>query len=234
MLGSMAGEIPVQDEFDRLMRCVRACRICRDAPRYGHALAHEPRPVLQAQPSARICIISQAPGARAHASGRPYTDPSGVRLRNWLGLDEETFYDARNVAIFGMGLCFPGNDAKGGDLPPRRECAETWHSRILAQLPEVELMLLIGQYAQRFRLDRHFTRDGVTATVRQWRRIYEAAGAPRVMPLPHPSWRNSGWLDRHPWFEAELLPVLRADIGGLLRRESLAFDRATFRSPGPF
>ena len=119
-------------------------------------------------------------GARAHASGRPYTDPSGVRLRNWLGLDEETFYDARNVVIFGMGLCFPGNDAKGGDLPPRRECAETWHSRILAQLPHIELMLVIGQYAQHFRLDRCFTRDGVTATVRQWRRIDEAAGAPRA------------------------------------------------------
>ena len=230
----MTGGIPVQDEFDRLMRCVRACTICRDAPRYGHALAHDPRPVLQAHPSARICIISQAPGARAHASGRPYTDPSGVRIRNWLGLDEEAFYDARNVAIVGMGLCFPGNDAKGGDLPPRRECAETWHSRILAQLPDIELMLLVGQYAQRTHLDRHFTRDGVTGTVRQWRRIYEAANTPRVMPLPHPSWRNSGWLDRHLWFEAELLPVLRADIGGLLRQEPLTLGRATFRSPGPF
>jgi uracil-DNA glycosylase len=219
MLGSMAGG-PVEDEFQGLMQCVRACRICRDAPRYGHALAHEPRPVLQARPSARICIISQAPGARAHASGRPYTDPSGVRIRNWLGLDEEAFYDARNIAIVGMGLCFPGNDAKGGDLPPRRECAETWHSRILAQLPDVELMLLIGQYAQRWRLDRRFTKDGVTGAVRQWRSIYEAASAPRVMPLPHPSWRNSGWLDHHPWFEAELLPVLRADIAGLLGRDS--------------
>jgi uracil-DNA glycosylase len=128
-----------------------------------------------------------------------------------------------------MGLCFPGNDANGGDLPPRRECAETWHSRILGQLPEIELMLLIGQYAQRFRLDRQFTRDGVTATVRQWRGIYEASEAPRVMPLPHPSWRNSGWLGQHPWFEAELLPVLRADIGGLLRRRPTTFGRATLR-----
>ena len=111
-----------------------------------------------------------------------------------------------------MGCCFPGNDKKGGDLPPRRECAETWHARILAQLPRVALVLLIGQYAQRWHLDRQLTKDGLTETVRQWRRIFERDSQPRMIPLPHPSWRNSGWLKRHAWFESELLPVLRAEI----------------------
>lgn len=204
------------EEFDHLMHELRACTLCRDAPRYGSALPHAPRPVIQAAPSARLCIISQAPGARVHLSGRPYTDPSGVRLRAWLGLDEKAFYDERNIAIVPMGCCFPGNDAKGGDLPPRRECAETWHNRILAQLPRVALVLLIGQYAQRWHLDRQLARGGVTETVRQWRRIFETDGRPRRMPLPHPSWRNSRWLKRHEWFEAELLPALRSEIAALL------------------
>ena len=204
------------EEFDDLMHELRACTLCRDAPRYGSALPHAPRPVIQAAPSARLCIISQAPGARVHLSGRPYTDPSGIRLRAWLGLDEKAFYDERNIAIVPMGCCFPGNDAKGGDLPPRRECAETWHNRILAQLPRVALVLLIGQYAQRWHLDRQLARGGVTETVRQWRRIFETDGRPRRMPLPHPSWRNSGWLKRHEWFEAELLPALRSEIAALL------------------
>lgn len=115
-----------------------------------------------------------------------------------------------------MGFCFPGNDAKGGDLPPRRECAETWHAGLLAQLPRLELMLLLGQYAQRWHLGCDVTRGGVGCTVRQWRRIHEKSGRPRMMPLPHPSWHNSGWLKRHPWFETELLPVLRAEVRDLL------------------
>jgi uracil-DNA glycosylase len=203
------------EEFDCLMQSIRVCTICRDIPRYGPALPHDPRPVIQATPHARICIVSQAPGARAHLSGKPYTDPSGIRLRGWLGLDERAFYDDRKIAIVPMGFCFPGNDSKGGDLPPRRECAETWHARVLEQLPRIELMLLIGQYAQRWHLDRSLMRDGVTGAVRQWRKIYDVNSRPRVMPLPHPSWRNSGWLARHPWFETELLPVLRGDISYL-------------------
>ena len=207
----------MEEEFDGLMRSVRACVICRDAPQYPPALSHDPRPILQANPHARLCIISQAPGARVHASGKPYADPSGARLRDWLGLDEAAFYDARNVAIVPMGFCFPGNDANGGDLPPRRECAQTWHERVLAQLPRIKLMVLIGQYAQRWHLDRDLTRDGVTATVRQWRSIYQSRERPRTMPLPHPSWHNSAWLKRHPWFASELLPVLRAHVRELLR-----------------
>ena len=138
-------------KLDQLLTAIRACRVCRDEPRYGVALPHEPRPVLQVSRSARICIASQAPGARVHASGRPYTDPSGVRLKSWMGLDDETFYDSRKIAIIGMGFCFPGNDQHGGDLPPRRECAELWHKPLFEQLPDLRLLILIGQYAQRCR-----------------------------------------------------------------------------------
>ena len=131
---------------------LRACRICRDEPRYGAPLAHEPRPVIQAGAGARLCIASQAPGTRAHASGRPFTDASGVRLRTWLGIPEEVFYDPARVAIVPMASCFPGQDAKGGDLPPRRECAETWRAPIFAALPRLELILTIGGYAQSWHL----------------------------------------------------------------------------------
>ena len=206
-----------ENEFALMLARVRACAVCRDAPRFGPMLPHAPRPVVQADPRARLCIVGQAPGARAHASGRPFTDPSGDRLRAWIGVNEGAFYDARNVAIVGMGFCFPGTDASGGDLPPRRECASTWHDALLALLPRIELMLLIGHYAQRWHLGPGLTQSGVTATMRQWRSVYQADSPRRLMPLPHPSWRNSGWLKRHPWFEAELLPVLRADVQNLLR-----------------
>jgi uracil-DNA glycosylase len=228
----VAGDSSLKKPFDLLIDSLHACRICRDAPRYGSALPHEPRPVIQATRDARICIAGQAPGARVHASGRPYTDPSGIRLRSWLGLDEPTFYDARQIAIVPMGLCFPGNDAKGGDLPPRRECAETWRARIFSFLPNLELVLLIGQYAQRWHLDRSATAQGVTGTVGRWRSIYQPESRTRMMPLPHPSWRNTAWLKRNPWFETELLPVLRADISGLLNRPA-AGEHRIHRPPLP-
>jgi uracil-DNA glycosylase len=218
-------------EFDRLIERVRGCTLCRDAPRYGAALPHEPRPVFQATPSARICIVGQAPGARAHLSGRPFTDPSGVRLRAWLGLAEPAFYDARAIAIIPMGFCFPGNDADGADLPPRRECAETWHALVLKHLPDIELTLLIGRYAQKWRLDPTVTTGGVASVVRRWREIYDDGGQRRIMPLPHPSWRNSGWIKRNPWFETELLPVLRNDIATLLA--SFDPDAGSPRSRNP-
>lgn len=206
------------DDFLALSQRLRACRICRDAPRHGPALPHEPRPILQGSPTARLCIASQAPGVRAHASGIPFSDRSGARLRDWLGLDEEAFYDSSRVAIVPMGACFPGQDSKGGDLPPRRECAETWRAPILAALPDLELVLLIGQYAQAWHLRDDF-RGGLTQTVKRWREILSAPQQPRILPLPHPSWRNNGWLRKNPWFEAELLPVLRAQVRTMLARD---------------
>ncbi len=201
--------------FDAVAARIRQCRICRDQPRYGSAFAHEPRPILQGSATARLCIASQAPGTPAHASGIPFQDPSGTRLRAWLGLEEAAFYDATRVAIVPMGSCFPGQDAKGGDLPPRRECAETWRVPLFQALPRLELILLIGQYAQNWHLG-PASRGGLTATVERWREILAAPRHPRILPLPHPSWRNNGWLRRNPWFEAELLPVLRAEVRSML------------------
>ncbi|WP_445501791.1 uracil-DNA glycosylase family protein [Microvirga sp. G4-2] len=198
-------------DFEELARDLRACRICRDAPRYGSALPHEPRPIIQGSASARLCIASQAPGTRAHASGIPFDDRSGTRLREWLGLDRGAFYDASKVAIVPMGSCFPGQDAKGGDLGPRRECAETWRQPLFQALPHLELVLLIGQYAQAWHLGDE-CREGLTNTVKRWREILSSPQKPRILPLPHPSWRNNGWLKTNSWFEEELLPVLRSEI----------------------
>lgn len=204
----------LSDPFATTAAALRACRICRDAPRFGAALPHEPRPVVQGSATARLLIASQAPGNRAHRSGVPFCDPSGVRLRAWLGLSEAAFYDAARVAILPMGACFPGLDAKGGDRPPRRECAPAWRSALLAGLPELDLILVIGQYAQGWHLGR--PPGGLTATVACWRDILEASSRPRILPLPHPSWRNNGWLRKNPWFEAELLPVLRAEVAAVM------------------
>lgn len=205
---------PPAATLDALLETLRACRVCRDAPRYGGALPHEPRPVFQISRSARLCLAGQAPGVRVHASGRPYSDPSGVRLRAWLGVGEDVFYDRRKVAIVPMGFCFPGLDGHGGDLPPRRECAEEWRARIFAQLPNLELVLLVGQYAQKWHLGAA-GRGGLTATVARWCDIWEAGTRPRLLPTPHPSWRNNAWLQRNPWFAAELLPILRAEVARL-------------------
>ncbi len=204
-----------QDGLNTLLRELRACRVCRDAPLRGPPLPHEPRPVVQASATARLCIAGQAPGTRVHASGRPFTDPSGVRLRQWLGLDEARFYDASRVAIVPIGHCFPGLDAKGSDLPPRAECAPLWRDRVFAALPAVELVLAIGQYAQAWHLG---PARGATLsqTVAQWRAILDRPVRPQVIPLPHPSWRNNGWLRKHPWFEEELLPVLRVEVARLM------------------
>jgi uracil-DNA glycosylase len=193
---------------------IRACRICRDAPR-GAPLPHEPRPVVRPSATARLAICSQAPGVRVHASGVPFTDPSGDRLRAWLELTPEEFYDQARVAIVPMGFCFPGHDAAGGDLPPRRECAATWHARLFAAMPQLELVLLVGIYAQRWHLG---LPDGVgmRETVSQWQARLTSAEAPRRIALPHPSWRNNAWLTANPWFERDLLPALRREVRRLL------------------
>ena len=191
-----------------LIRQVRGCRLCAEDFAQT-ATAHAPRPVVWIGAGARILIAGQAPGARVHESGRPFTDPSGDRLRAWLGLDAATFYDRRRIAILPMAFCFPGHDARGADLPPPRRCADSWRSGLLAQLRQLELTLLVGRYAQAWHLG---TRRSLTATVRDWR-----AHAPAVFPLPHPSWRNNAWLRDNPWFEAELLPALRARIAEVLK-----------------
>ena len=197
-----------------MLERIRACRICRDTPA-GRPLPHEPRPVVVASSRARVLIAGQAPGPRVHASGVPFDDRSGDRLRDWLGVDRARFYDADNFAIVPMGFCFPGLDAKGGDLPPRRECAPAWRKPLLDLMPQIELVLAVGGYAQAWHMGRHTGRRGgasLTETVAGWRAALAATGRPRVVPLPHPSWRNTAWLKRNPWFEAELLPALRAEI----------------------
>ena len=196
--------------LDRLTAQIRACCICVEKPA-GRPLPHEPRPVVVASSGARILIASQAPGTKVHASGMPFTDVSGDRLRSWLGVSSEEFYDPEKFAIVPMGFCFPGQDAKGGDLPPRRECAPAWRSQLMALMPQIDLVLTIGAYAQSWHMG---TARGssLTDTVMNWREIWNSPGTRKVLPLPHPSWRNSGWLKRHPWFEMDLLPFLRAEI----------------------
>jgi len=180
-----------------LLAEVAACRIC------AAALPHEPRPVVRASRTASLLIVGQAPGRRVHETGIPWNDPSGDRLRSWLALDRDAFYDERRIAIVPMGFCFPGTDPKGGDYPPRPECAPHWHARIRALMPTLSLTLLVGSYAQAYYLGKA-RKPSMTETVRAFRDYL-----PDYLPLPHPSWRNTGWLKRNPWFEAELLPELR-------------------------
>jgi uracil-DNA glycosylase len=201
-------------ELERLLAEIGACRICRDTA-LAPPLPHEPRPVLRPSATARLCISSQAPGVRVHASGVPFSDASGDRLRAWLGLSPQEFYDERRIAIVPMGFCFPGHDAAGGDLPPRRECAATWHQRLFAAMPQLELILAVGSYAQRWHLGTAAA-AGMTAAVRAWREPLAGSLRPRRLALPHPSWRNNAWLTANPWFERELLPRLRGEIRSLL------------------
>jgi uracil-DNA glycosylase len=182
----------------------RACRVCAAHLPLG------PRPVLLAAAGARLQIVGQAPGTRVHATGIPWNDPSGDRLRQWLGLDRETFYDESRVAIVPMGFCYPGRDGKGGDRPPRPECAPLWHPRLRALLPDVRLTLLIGQYSQKYYLGPR-RRRSMTETVAAWRDFL-----PDFLPMPHPSWRNNAWIKKYPWFADELLPALRARVAELI------------------
>lgn len=201
---------PTPDDIAALEAEIAACRVCRDAP-LGRGLPHEPRPVTRLSPTARILVAGQAPGVRVHASGRPFTDPSGDRLRDWMGVGPDVFYDRARIAILPMGFCFPGPDAHGGDLPPRRECAPTWRARAMAAMPAIDLVLAIGRPAQLWHLGPD-VRPTLTETVAAWEEIFARPGGPRVLPMPHPSWRNSGWLKRHPWFERDVIPVLRRAV----------------------
>ncbi len=187
-----------------VLAAARRCTLCA-----AH-LSHGPRPVLRAAQGARLMIIGQAPGTRVHASGIPWNDRSGERLRQWLEVSDEVFYDESRVAIVPMGFCFPGNDARGGDLPPRPECAPAWHGPVRAHLPAVDLTLLVGQYAQRYYLGRR-RKSSLTETVRSY-----ADFLPEFLPLPHPSWRNTAWIKANPWFETEVLPELRQRVRALV------------------
>jgi len=199
--------------LDELSDAIHACRICLENPR-GKPLKHEPRPVFQVDPAARLLLAGQAPGTRVHQSGRPFTDPSGDRLRRWLGIGPEIFYDAAKVAILPMGFCFPGQTADGADLPPRAECAPAWRSRLLEELPRIELVIALGLYAQKWHL-RDRAKAGLTETVRAWREGLDLR--PAVIPMPHPSWRNNAWLKANPWFESEVVPVVQARVAELTR-----------------
>jgi uracil-DNA glycosylase len=190
-----------------LVEDIQGCRLC--AARFAAtATAHPPRPVVWFRPGARVLIAGQAPGARVHASGRPFTDRSGARLRDWMGVSEATFYDLSRIAIVPMAFCFPGHDAKGADLPPPPLCAATWRAQVMKAVGPVALTLLVGGAAIRW----HTGQRDVTRAVADWR----ASAAGGVFPLPHPSWRNTGWLTRNPWFAAELLPVLRSRLEQVL------------------
>lgn len=196
-------------ELATVARELAGCRLC--AARFAAtATAHAPRPIVWFAASARLIIAGQAPGARVHASGRPFDDPSGVRLRDWMGVTPEQFYDRARVAVVPMAFCFPGYDAKGADLPPPPVCAQTWRTRALATLPDVRMTVLVGGAAMRW----HLGKGPVAGYVQDWR-IHAARG---VWPLPHSSWRNTGWLRRNGWFEGEVVPALRAAVAGELAR----------------
>ena len=182
--------------LESLLAEVRGCRVCADALPLG------PRPVLQISSTARILVASQAPGTKVHASGIPFDDPSGDRLREWMGVSPETFYDERAIAILPVGLCYPGRKG-GGDAPPRRQCAPLWRSRLLAQMPHLRLTLLVGTYAQVDALGP----GRMTERVRNF-----SSYLPHAFPLPHPSWRSQIWASKHPWFEGEVLPELRKEV----------------------
>ena len=207
---------------DDLALHIRACTLC--APRFAAtATAHAPRPVVWFRPSARILVAGQAPGLRVHKAGEPFRDASGDRLRDWMGVGEDVFYDRDLVAVVPMAFCFPGYDAKGSDLPPPAICAATWHAGVMVALPGLRLRLLIGGAAQGW----HLGTKGVETTLRRWRDF-----GPDAIPLPHPSWRNTGWLKRNPWFEAEVLPVLRARIAEVLA-EPWGQERGVSHPPRP-
>jgi uracil-DNA glycosylase len=190
--------------FDHLLAEIRACTLC--AP----YLPHGPRPIVRGRPSARLLIVSQAPGTRVHQTGLSFNDRSGDRLRAWLGLDRDTFYDEARVAIMAMGFCYPGGDGRGSDLPPRHECAPRWHPALRAALMEIELTLLVGSYAIDYYLPAFGTRN-MTETIRRWRDYLPAS-----LPLPHPSWRTTRWLRDNPWFEDEIIPELRVRVAAAL------------------
>lgn len=194
--------MPRNTQLHKLLQEVRNCTVCEQHLPLGA------NPVLRASATARLLIIGQAPGTRVHKTGIPWNDPSGDRLRAWMNIDRDTFYDESHCAIMPMGFCYPGK-GKSGDLPPRQECAPRWHAKLLAQMPQIRLTLLIGQYAQRHYLDDNY--KTLAERVRNWQEFF-----PDYLPLPHPSPRNLLWLKRNPWFEKDVVPELRRAIREIL------------------
>ncbi len=195
---------PGMQDLNSLLTEIRACRLCEKHLPLG------PRPVIRAAATAKLMIVGQAPGTKVHESGVPWDDASGERLRDWLQMPKNVFYDEARVAIVPMGFCYPGRDKNGGDKPPRPECAPEWHAKLLNFIPELQLTLLVGGYAQKYYLGPDGKRT-MTETVRAWR-----AYLPRFLPTPHPSWRNTGWVRKNPWFESEVLPELRQRVRRLV------------------
>ncbi len=191
-------------DLNTLLTEIRACRLCEKHLPLG------PRPIIRAAATAKLMIVGQAPGTKVHESGVPWDDASGERLRDWLQMPKSVFYDEARVAIVPMGFCYPGRDKNGGDKPPRPECAPEWHAKLLKFIPELQLTLLVGSYAQKYYLGPDGKRT-MTETVRDWR-----AYLPRFLPTPHPSWRNTGWVRKNPWFESEVLPELRQRVRRLV------------------
>jgi len=202
----MAGS---QAQLSKLFKEIRACRNCVDEPGRRGPLPHAPRPIIRGNAKARICIAGQAPGTPVHASGVPFDDPSGDRLRDWMGIHRDVFYDESRIAIVPMGFCFPGLDAKGGDKPPRPECAKAWREKVFSSFPDFELILVVGGYAQKWHLSGR-AKGTLTETVQVWRDY-----GPTYLPLPHPSWRNTGWLKKNPWFGRDVLPALKREVARL-------------------
>ncbi|MBY0281749.1 MAG: uracil-DNA glycosylase family protein [Alphaproteobacteria bacterium] len=194
--------------FHSFLNDIRACTLCEKFLPFGA------RPVVRANPSCRLLIIGQAPGNLVHQTGIPFNDPSGDRLRNWLYIDRATFYDDSRIAIMPMGFCYPGKNPKGGDNPPRPECASHWHKKLMEQLTAVELTLLVGRYSQLYYLGEKAKKSG-TETIMAWSEYL-----PKFFPLPHPSWRNNAWLRKNPWFEKEVLPCLRERVHEILHNLS--------------
>ncbi len=187
-------------DMESLLAEIRDCRLC------ARHLPLGPRPIIRAAATAKLLIVGQAPGTRVHESGVPWNDKSGERLRDWLQMSEDVFYDQTRIAIVPMGFCYPGRDANGGDKPPRPECAPEWHPKVLPLMADIELTVLVGSYAQKYYLG-DAAKKTMTETVREWRGYL-----PRFLPVPHPSWRNTGWIRKNPWFETEVLPELRQKV----------------------
>lgn len=198
----------IQRDFQGLLRDIRACKLCEELLPLGA------KPIVRASSNCRLLIIGQAPGNRVHQTEIPFNDPSGDRLRAWLNIDRAAFYDDSRIAIIPMGFCYPGKNPKGGDNPPRPECAQHWHKKIMENLPFIEFTLLVGRYSQLHYLGKKAKSSG-TETILAWKEYL-----PKFLPLPHPSWRNNAWLKKNPWFDKEILPYLRERVDEILQKPS--------------